>query len=45
MQREFEYSGSNVQAVILAYRTEANNMQSGCQTDICVLDFAKAFDK
>ena len=23
----------------------ANNMQSGLQTDICVLDFAKAFDK
>ena len=23
----------------------ANNMQSGLQTDICVLDFAKAFDE
>ena len=23
----------------------ANNMQSGLQTDICILDFAKAFDK
>jgi len=22
-----------------------NNMQAGLQTDVCVLDFAKAFDK
>jgi len=22
-----------------------NNMQSGLQTDVCVLDFSKAFDK
>ena len=29
---------------LLTYFT-VNNMQAGLQTDVCVLDFAKAFDK